>query len=217
MATLSGVPGPYQIHYTLDGSKPVSSSSLYSRPFSIRKSCTLTAAVLVDHQIIDLEKKSLVLHKAVGQQISLQTPPSRYYNKGGDTAWVNGHLGNDDRFNDDDWLGWNGSNFDGTIHFASTTQTSTLHTRFFHEPASGVWVPKIVTVQISDNGVDFKTVAEKKMDVPANAGAAPFTLSWPEADTKYLRIIASPYGAIPSGSPDAGDDAWLFVDEMIVE
>ncbi len=217
MATLSGVPDPYRIHYTLDGSKPVSSSFLYTAPFPIKQSCTLTAAVLVDQHIIDLEKKALVLHKAVGQHITLQTPPSRYYNKGGDAAWVNGRLGNDDHFNDDDWLGWNGSDFDGTIHFASATRTSTLHTRFFHDPASGVWVPKIITVQVSDNGVDFKTVAEKKMDVPMNSGAAPFNLSWPEMDTKYLRIIASPYGIIPSGSPDAGDDAWLFVDEMMVE
>jgi hexosaminidase len=89
--------------------------------------------------------------------------------------------------------------------------------KFFHEPASGIWVPKTVGVQVSDNGVDFKTVAEKKMNVPVNSGAALFTLSWPEVDTKYLRIIATPYGTIPSGSPDAGDDAWLFVDEMMVE
>jgi hexosaminidase len=217
IVSLSGVSGKYQIHYTVDGSLPTSHSPLYTTPFIIRQSCTLTAAVLADNDILDQLKKSFVLHKATAKKVTLLTPPSKYYNKGGDAAWVNGSLGNDERYNDDDWLGWEGQAFDGTIDFGTETLVSSLHTRFFHKPSAWIWMPRQLTVQVSADGVHFTTVATTNIAVPTQDGAIPVAINWPAASTRWLRIIADPYGLIPSGNTGEGHDAWLFVDEMIVD
>lgn len=217
IALLSGVPKEYNIHYTTDGTLPTVSSTQYNSPFIITKSCTLNAAVLIGNSIVDQLKKNFILHKATAKKITLQTPPNKNYNKGGEAAWVNGSLGNDESFSDDDWLGWLGKDFNGTIDFGTATTVSSLQTRFFHRPSSWVWTAGKVTVQVSDDGINFKTVAAKDVTLPSKDGAAPFEIQWPAVTTKYLRIIVNPYGLIPAGNPGAGTDAWLFVDEMIVE
>ncbi len=215
-ATLGGVSKDHIIHYTLDGTVPTEQSAIYKTPIIIEKNGTLTAAVLQDGILLDQIKKSFNLHKAVGKSIALQTAPDIQYNKGGNSAWVNGCLGNDEQFSDDEWLGWDGKAFDGTIDFGNAVTTSSLQTRFFHKPSSWVWVAKKVTVQVSDDGKDFKTVAEKDVPVPSKDGAAVFSVSWQPVTAKYMRIIAEPLGKIPAGNTGAGDEAWLFVDEMVV-
>ena len=215
-ASLSGVTKDRIIHYTLDGSMPSEKSPVYKTPIIIQKNSKLTAAVLKDGNVLDQLKKSFDLHKAVGKKITMQTEPDKQYNKGGNSAWVNGSLGNNDHFDDDEWLGWDGKIFGGTIDFSAATTTSSLQTRFFHKPSSWVWGAKKVTVQTSVDGKTFTTIAEKELPVPSADGAIPFSISWTPVSARYLRIIAEPKGIIPAGNTGAGDTAWLFVDEMIV-
>ncbi len=215
-AIISGVTKDHAVHYTLDGSIPGEGSPVYTHPVIIQKNSTVIAAILRDGIVSDQVKKSFSLHKAVGKPVVLQIPPDKRYSKGGSNAWVNGSLGNDEHFSDDEWLGWDGESFDGTIDFGSEDSTSSLQTRFFQKPSSWVWVAKKVTVQTSADGKTFTTVAEKEVSPPSTDGAMPFTMSWAPVTARYLRIIAEPLGIIPAGNTGAGDRAWLFVDEMIV-
>jgi hexosaminidase len=216
-AALSGAPKGYNIHYTLDGSAPIEQSPLYKEPFAIKQSAVLTAAVLMNGLVVDQLKKAFVMHKATGKSIILKTPPSKYYNKGGDNACVNGSLGNDENFNDGEWLGWSGQQFNAVIDLGASTKVSSLQTRFFHKPSSWIWAAKKITVETSDDNIHFTTVAQKDIAVPGKEGAASTELKWPEVSARYIRITAEPYGKIPSGYQGAGNDAWLFVDELVVE
>ncbi len=216
VVVLGGVPKNHIIHYTLDGSTPTEQSPVYTKPISINESATIIAAVLQNGTVLDQLKKSFNLHKAVGMPVTLQAAPDKDYNKGGNSAWVNGCLGNDEQFSDDEWLGWEGKPFDGTIDFGTATTTDSLQTRFFQKANSWVWVAKKVTVQTSDDGKIFKTIAEKNVPIPSHDNAAPFSISWPKNTSRYLRVIAEPLGKIPAGNTGAGDEAWLFVDEVSV-
>ena len=71
-------------------------------------------------------------------------------------------------------------------------------------------------MQVSADGKNFTTVAEKQVPVPASEGASPFTVSWPETEARYVRVIAEPLGIIPAGNTGAGDEAWLFIDELVL-
>jgi hexosaminidase len=216
-ASIKGVPKEYEIHYTLDGNAPAITSPIYHNSILIDKNATLTAAVLIDGAIVDQLKKSFVLHKAVGKPVTLKTEPSEYYNKGGNNAWVNGSFGGDSSFNDDEWLGWCGHNFEGTINFEKPTTISSLRTRFFHRPPSWIWTARKVTLETSDDGINFKSLLEKDVLVPTAYGASLFEVSWVPVTTKYLKIVVEPWGNIPKDNAGEGTPAWLFVDEMVVE
>ena len=44
-----------------------------------------------------------------------------------------------------------------------------------------------------------------------------FTASLNGVEARYVRIRARTYGKLPSWHPGSGGDAWIFVDEIIVE
>lgn len=216
-ASIKGVPKEYEIHYTLDDTTPTITTPTYHNLIVIDKNATLTAAVLINGAIVDQLKKTFILHKAVGKPVILKTLPSQYYNKGGNNAWTNGSFGGDNSFNDDEWLGWCGQNFEGTINFEKPTTISSLRTRFFHRPPSWIWTAKKVTLETSDDGINFKSLLEKEVNVPTVYGANPFEATWAPVTTKYLRITVEPWGNIQKENPGEGTPAWLFVDEMVIE
>jgi hexosaminidase len=214
--TISGVTKDRVIYYTLDGTVPTVQSAVYSHPLVLQNDATVVAAVISNGQVTDQLKKSFTIHKAAGKPVTLQTPPDPRYSKGGPGAWANGSMGNDEHFSDDEWLGWDGKTFEGTIDFGGDSSTSSLQTRFFQKKLSWVWVPKRVTVEISSDGKTFSAIAEQDVPIPASDGAINFTLSWAPVTARFMRIIVEPLDAIPAANTGAGDQPWLFVDEMIV-
>ncbi len=217
MVTLSGAGEENNIYYTTDGSEPDIRSAIYDKPVSITRSSLIRAAVIIDGSIVDQLKRNFVMHKGVAKKATLVNPPSTYYNKGGNDAWHNGSIGSDERFGDDEWLGWSGKEFDGTIDFGTPVEVSNLKTRFFHQPSSWIWMPEKLAVMVSDDGKNFKTVSDKEFQAPKDQGAVPVSISWTPVKTRYLRLIATPLQKIPENYGNAGGKGWLFVDEMIVE
>lgn len=219
--TLSGAENGNVIHYTMDGSTPNEHSPVYKQPIPITKSCTVHAAILINGSIVDQAQKSYILHKAVGKKGILKTPPD--YNKSGLDGWINGSLADDTRFNDyrnedeeryndDKWLGWDNKAFNGTIDFGKQETIHKVTMRFFHNIPFGIMIPKSVTLQIADDGINFKDVATKTIPLPDKTGTVPLSFSLSNINSRYIRVIAEPYGRTP-----AGNYASLFIDEVIVE
>jgi hexosaminidase len=205
------------VYYTLDGSMPNRNSQLYKSPVPIKKSAQLNAAIIVGGMVVAQLQRDFNLHKLVGKKATLATAPAKQYSKGGADAWHNGSPGSKERFDDDEWLGWNATPFNATINLGSSETISQLHTRFFHKPSSWIWVPKSIEVQVSDDGMHFKTVAAKNIELPNGEGSVNVQLAWKPVKADWMRITATPYGTIPAGQTGAGFGAWLFVDEMKVD
>lgn len=214
---LGGAAKEYKIHYTLDGTEPKSSSPIYKNPVRMKSDATVRAAVITDGQIVDQLERTFVLHKGTGKQSTLDPAPSPYYNKGGNQAWHNGSLGNDERFNDDEWLGWSGQPFSGTIDLRNMQSVSSLRTRFFHKPSDWIWMPGSIKISVSDNGKSFRELLSEKISSPSNFGSHEVKLQWTPVQTRYLKIEVAPFGIIPEGNAGAGNPAWLFADEMIID
>ncbi|WP_423146618.1 family 20 glycosylhydrolase [Rubrolithibacter danxiaensis] len=218
---LSGSENGNPIYFTLDGTIPNQNSPVYKQPVPITQSCTINAAVIINGNVRDLAIKSYILHKAVGKKGTLKTLPS--YNKSGLDGWINGGLADDTRFNDyrnedeeryndDKWLGWENEEFNGTIDFGKAEEINKVTMRFFHNLPFGIMIPKSVTLQTSDDGINFKDQATQTISLPDSTGAVPLTFSLPALKSRFVRVIAQPFGKTP-----AGNYASLFIDEVIVE
>jgi hexosaminidase len=157
------------------------------------------------------------MNKATGQPSALATPPNKSYNSGGEHAWNNGILGNDGRFNDDEWLGWSGQDFEGTIDLQKPTTINKVSARFFNKPNSWVYIPSAVTIFTSDDGVNFKELMSKNNFDVLKDGVQKVSFESLNITARYLKVIARNYGAIPKGNPGEGSPAWLFADEVTVE
>jgi hexosaminidase len=126
-------------------------------------------------------------------------------------------MGSDNRYDDDEWLGWNGQDFEGTIDLGSTQQMDTVTTRFFNKPSDWVYMPVWVSLSVSDNGTDFKEIARRTDLQSTTDGMQALKFYTNAVHARYLKITAKCYGPIEKGKPGEGNPGWLFVDEVKVE
>ena len=208
--------GNAPIYYTLDGTSPTLQSAKYSSPIAIRKSSTVKAATVMKGKLVDEITRTITYNKATGHLMTLKTAPDQRYNRGGVKALTNGMFGGESRFGDEEWLGWNGLDFEGTIDFGKITDIQKVTFRFFHKPSSWIWIPSEVQILGSNDGINYEQIAQQKVAVPTKEGVTQVQVSFNKS-VKYLKIIAPSFGTIPANSTGAGDKPWLFVDEIVVE
>ncbi|MEX6688276.1 family 20 glycosylhydrolase [Danxiaibacter flavus] len=214
---LGGVANGKNIYYTLDGTTPSEKSPVYKQRVLVKHDCVITAALLNDGIVTDRLQKAFAIHKGVGKRATLKNAPNKNYNRGGNDAWHNGSKGSDEQFSNDEWLGWNDEVFEGTLDFGKAVKFNSVKTRFFHKPSSWIWMPKSIIIEVSDDGTNFRTIAKKELQVPANEGAIPVELTFDQVNARYFRVTAEPHGKIAPGNVGAGDASWLFVDEVVIE
>ena len=94
--------------------------------------------------------------------------------------------------------------------------------RCLQSTAVGIYLPAKVEVALSQDGKDFAAVAEAKGDVPPEE-TGPLVRSVrveigpakPQS-ARFVRVKARNVRTIPAGHPAAGEKAWLFADEILV-
>lgn len=216
-AAAVGIPAGFDVYYTTDGSRPTSNSIKYMAPVVINGDAQLSVGVICNGQLVDAVRKSFSLNKASGRPSFLKTPPSKSYNQGGNRAWNNGIYGSDTRFNDGEWLGWNGQDFEGTVDLESVQPIHSVTARFFNKPSSWIYMPAWVSLAVSDNGVDFKEISKQTSFQTDKDGLQVLKIDLSDVSARYIKVIAKNYGIIPKGGAGEGNPAWLFVDELKVD
>jgi hexosaminidase len=166
---------------------------------------------------------SIVVHKGVRAAISLNSQPHPAYNAGGTGALNNGRFGSSNRFGDSEWLGFWGDDLEIVISFDDPVSALSVQTRFFHAPGQWVYTPEkaILNAELSDGSVfNLTTFPSPNGNGPVHCD---FDLS--PLRSKFngsvliekLRISIPNYGVIPKGRQGAGQKAWTFVDEIVID
>ena len=205
------------LRYTIDGSEPSMGSMAYTEPFFVDKSCTLKAASFLNGQPAGKGAELVFnLHKAAGKVIQLTEHPAPKYSGNGPGSIINGILGSDERYGGSEWLAFEGKDLEAVIGFGQATDFSKVKLRFFNGKGQWIYPPREVEIAVSNDGKNFTEAG--KVTVQDGEGKIIAT-EVPLANAKgvYLKILVKRYGLIPDGAQGAGHEAWLFVDEMVVE
>ena len=177
----------------------------------------LPESVKFKAKVLDALRKPSKNNKAIGKPSELKTAPNPKYNKSGIAAWHNGIFGSNTAFNDGEWLGWSGQDFEGTIDFQKTEIFNSVSFYYFNMPQSWIYPPSEVALWVSDDGVNFKNIETQRNLPIADEGAQRVLFKVKNLQAKFIKIVAKHYGTIPKGYEGAGSPAWLFVDEVVVE
>ncbi len=205
-----------QVKYTRDGSDPKPTSAGFYSPIGLRESATIKAAAFIDNKMVGkiLTVRYLV-HKALGKPYTLSIQPEQY--TGGERhGLTNGVTGFLRSWNN--WIGVTGD-LDPVIDFGESTTFSKVSTNFLHSKTSWIYPPRSIEIFVSDDGQNFTSIGKKVIDTDSMQGSAVETVSFATAGAKgrYLKLVATAFGPIPDGVPGTGNNAWLFLDEIIVE
>ena len=198
------------IRYTTDGTEPTVTSQLYTKPISIEKTTTIKAASFDEtKQLSSLFTETVRIHKAIGKKINLNVEPNSRYNAGGKKALINGISGSKKRYGDKEWLGFWGDDVEITIDLGEKTAINSISTRFHNGNGQWIYAPKKVEIILDEKSYNYNL--EKKQDLLYNVQ---YELN---ASSRYVRIKVANFGVIPDGKQGAGNKAWTFIDEIIIE
>ncbi len=162
-------------------------------------------------------KEMKVRHKAINKTVELVTAPHQYYPSDGGKTLVNGYFGSYD-CKDGQWLGYWGNDFEAIIDMGKSVPIHTVKTGFLQDQLSWIFFPKEVVVSVSDDGQHFKTlkkvINKLKVDYETSSKSFDFDV---DKKARYIKIQAKNIGKCPPWHQGAGGDAWIFIDEIIVE
>jgi len=208
------------IRYSLDGSEPNAQSKLYTKPLMSKKNVLIKAKVFVNGEP-SLVNSSFKIHQhlANGKQVSYTYPYDPKYNGGGDFALVNSVFGSSD-FSDGNWQGFQGENLEVIIDMEELTKISSVAVNALQVVNSWIVLPKQLIVYGSLDGQEFHEMARKENTTPAGISKAfvqELKVNFKSQDLRYVKVQVINYGPLPEWHLSAGEKAWLFVDEIIVE
>jgi hexosaminidase len=144
-------------------------------------------------------------------------PQTSAYSAAGLAGIVDGIRGSID-YRGGDWQGFEGKDVELLIDLGDRRTIGQIKAGFLQNIGPRIFLPARVAFDVSDDGQQFREVAEVSHAVPLDA-ATPVRHAFdarPGAVARYVRVRISAVGVCPPGHPQAGAAAWVYLDEVIV-
>jgi len=216
---LAGAPN-IDLYYTMDGTKPTTTSERYEAPLPLKKSSTLKVQAFKQDKSYGQELEQVYTkHLANGIEPTLSYVYSDYYTGGGNLALTNGVRGSLN-FRDGHWQAVQKVPMEITVNLKETQTISKVSTAFFQKQDSWIFLPTKIEFFVSEDGEKYQsigvienTISPKKDD----SFIEKFMLEIAPIKAQFVRMKAHNITHCPDWHAAAGSDAWLFVDESVVE
>jgi arylsulfatase len=157
-------------------------------------------------------------HLAIGAALTVTNPPAIRFAGGRTDALADGRRGSLD-FTDGSWLGFEGSDLDVVIDLREVQSVQRVSCGFLENQFSWIFLPREVTVALSEDGKRFQAVWSTSIDAP-RAHPIPETRdvtgTFEPVTARFVRVVGRNLGECPPWHPGAGGKTWLFVDEIEV-
>lgn len=153
------------------------------------------------------------------RSIRLNTNYAAQYAAGGDHALIDFLRGGRD-FRTGRWQGYHQVDLDAVVQLEDEKTIRKISVGFLQDENSWIFMPIEVIFQISTDGKRFETVgSEKNKILPTQKGTILHDFTSPplRKKVKYVRVIAKNRGVCPPWHLGAGDKAWIFADEIVIE
>ena len=215
----SGVEGA-KIVYTTDNSIPTIHSTPYTGEFFINKTCQLKARSYKNANM-QSEIASLNFQRKFASNVTYKYPCGKQYNGGNAMALVDGVTGSEKDFSQK-WIGFQGVAMIATVELKNVENIKSITTTFLEANVSWIFAPTRVKYEVSADGTNFKEVysldmQERTTEFKRGDRILPVGAHVNESNVKYVRITAENIGICPPWHSGAGNKAWLFVDELVIE
>jgi len=207
-----------KLFYTLDGSVPSERSSQYSQPFDIDKSGTIRAIAVSDIGLKSLVAEARFYKRPNDWTVKLDSKYNRQYTGGGDNGLIDGIRGSTN-FASGEWQGYQAQDFVATIDLQKETEIKKVGGGFLQVARSWIWMPTRIEFEVSSEGTNFTKVADIKTDIDAKdmePKIRDYVQTISPVRARYVRVRAYNLGKIPAWHPGAGDAAFIFVDEILI-
>jgi alpha-L-fucosidase len=150
--------------------------------------------------------------------VRLTNPPSQAYPALGARSLLDKARGTTD-YHHENWMGFEKEDCEAVIDLHSVKSISKVTVGCLQNQAVWIFNPRSVEVFMSDDGKMFRPVGSMKGEEPRaddNIAVKEFTIPCEQTKGRYLKVRVENTGLCPSWHKGAGNKAWLFVDEILI-
>ncbi len=219
VVSLGSINNNDEIYYTLDGSNLSKASNKYIKPFALKNTATLKVIAYRPgndsySSVINVDFTKMPKNRT----IKLETKYANQYSAGGDNALINFIRGTKD-FRTGAWQGYEGVDIDAVVDLGSIQMIQKIEIGFLQDNNAWVFMPEMVDFYVSMNGKDFKKAGTVKNEVSPKESGTILKNFAVDISTKarYVKVVAINRGVCPDWHKGAGNKAWIFADEIVVE
>ena len=205
-----------KILYSLDGSEP---NIEYRKPFAIDKTVTVKAVAVNKKGEKSFPVEARINKMPHDWSVKILSKYNRQYTGGGDFGLIDGIRGTLN-WASGEWQGYQDQDFVAVIDLKRETEIKKLGGGFLQDARPWIWMPTRIEFEVSNDGKNFRKVAEIKTDVSPEDMKPQIKDYFAEiapVKARFVRVKAYNLGKIPAWHPGAGFDAFIFVDEIFVE
>jgi len=167
-------------------------------------------------------KEGRVSHRFMqkdGVSTELAQPASVKYENGNAGILTDGRRGTDDyHFN---WLGFEGTDLVATLALPGNElpEVSSVSVQFLQDQQSWVFFPEKVTIEISEDGQQFRQVHEENIDIVPDGKKAVRRVEavFEPAKVRAVRVSAVNRKTCPPWHSCVGNPCWIFADEIVIK
>lgn len=161
------------------------------------------------------DKVQVHISKATAKKITFSTLPSKYYNTESEFTLLNGVKANLPRRNNQ-WNAWSGEDVEMTIDLLSVQEIEQVEIGYLLDISNWIWLPQEITISSSSNGKKYKNIQVINATT-IQQNPRQLLTTFKKQKLRYIKIVAKNPGKIPAGNPGAGEDSWLFFDEILID
>lgn len=207
-----------KVYYTIDGTNPDSAGIPYSGPFEINETTEVRAIgkTKEDEKSSGIDAKFFKVPE--GRSIAIKSKYNSQYTAGGENGLID-FIRGDTNFRLGGWQGYQDQDFEAIVDLGKEQKINKIAAGFLQDVSSWIWFPTEVEFAVSENGKDFKsicTIINTVADNDYTAQIKDFTTQV-NVKSRYIRVKAKNYGTIPSWHLGAGGEAFIFIDEILID
>ena len=215
-------PNKPTVYYTMTGADehilmetPIKA---FTKPFYIKNSVKIHAHS--DNKIENYLNEAYFHKIPHNWTIKLNCKYNKQYTAGGDAGIIDGLFGYKD-WHKGGWQGYQSQDFEAIIDMQESKEISEISSSYLQDSRSWILLPKDVEYFVSNDGINFTRVAKVGHDLDWNTEEKilkKLTTELPQkVKTRYLKVLAKNYGALPKDHLGFGGDAFIFIDEIEVK
>ena len=203
-----------EIRYTVDGSEPTASSSLYTDSLTVTAAQTIKSATFAQGEQMG---QTLVLpiawNKATGKPILGNKPNEKLMTNG-----VRGSL----KYTDFEWCCWEKSDhISFTIDLLQKDKLNTFTIGCITNYGMAVHKPKSIRIAVSDDNETYREIAGLHFTAEEifreGAFIEDFSVDMKGTEARYVRVTAEGAGVCPADHVRPGQEARVYFDEIRIE
>lgn len=221
LAINENISGSTRIYYTLDGSTPDTHAYRYAKPFLVNRDITIRAVAYNENNgyspVVTQTMKRFIADK----RLRYITKPEPQYMENGPEGLIDRLYGTTN-YRIGGWQGWQ-SDMEVVIDLLQNKSLSSVGVDCLENMRSWIFFPSKIEVSVSNDGKTFApwgTVENKEfpttLERQEESVQHTFTCHGPYVSARYVKVKAYNHGALPDWHVSAGQQAWIFVDEIEV-